>query len=611
MSFSVRVHGYVPMDVNFKFCHSQAETISVRSKIGNLISTMNNSKFNETVNVQTPVSGTWFRIDAFMVVNQSREVIISAERGTNLTCILKLPDRDIVYSPFTNGQQTEGMRYHQMVTFHKSEVVGISLKIFNLVSEKKVSKSTTVRIKVKGLRASIQYSEFAYQDAKTYYNTSVLQGDLIEYYWIFDNRDKPLITRSTTASHTFQNRGKLNVTLYAHNSASYQEATVPTLVIPNPLSIQTPAYVKAGIPQGVGCQVLWPEGTPQTFYQKFNLSGRKGADLPKKVDTILDFVDGKTILKNSSVELVYYTFVRNNNKAQNITCSVEKHPDLNIKKSVIALEPISGVQIESNCSRNISIGTTCKFEATFKGDWGQCGWAIKDKEDTFSTSLHCTIYYIFERANEFEVGVNVSNQVSSLVGNSSTFVVSRHQISAVATTVTAIYPAKTAAMETATLSISASSSDTLLTSAVTLETSSISPSVITTSSVSPNSTIVIPDLILVCPKYGAVGKPLAFEAYLTAGLPLNYLWEVDESVLSTTKRLLHHVFEIPGIYSVTSNVTSSHGRLSRTCRVTVQELVMGLRITKLELLGNLNVEIGFEVLQGTDVTYEVDFGEEG
>lgn len=611
ISFSLRVHGFVPKDINFKFCHSQAETISIRSKIRNLVSKTETSRFDETVYIQTPLVYTRHKIPKFMVANQSYKVIMEAKAGTNLTCILKLPDRDLEYLPFSNGNQTEGIKCHKKVTFQKNGEVRITFKIFNLVSVKEVSEKTAVRIKVRGLRAFIRYSAFAYQNAITFYNTSVLQGDFVEYWWHFEGKDNPFVTTSTSAWHVFEKQGNVTVQLYAHNSASYEGFTIPTLVIPNPLYIQIPAYVKSGVPQGIACQVVWPEGTPQTFYQNFNLSGQRGADLPQKVDTILEFADGKSILMNANEQLVYNIFVRNDNKPQNITCTVKGHPDLSIKKSVIALDPISAVQIKSNCSKNISVLTTCKFQANFTGDWGQCGWAIRDKDGTFSDpSASCIIYYTFPRANHYKVSVNVSNQVSSVIENL-TFEVYGHHISAVATSVTAIFPTKTVAMETPTLSTGISTPEVLFTSATTLETQSISPSSTHafSSSASPNSTDAPPKLILLCASFGAVGQTLAFKAYLTSNLPSNYTWEVDRALVSATTRVLHHAFKSPGIYSVTTNVTSSHGRYSRTCRVTVQEMIMGFRITKLELLGELNVEIGFEVLQGTDVAYEVEFGE--
>jgi hypothetical protein len=464
--------------------------------------------------------------------------------------------------------------------------------MYNLVSSKTVSPSTTVRIRVKGLKAAMTYSGFAYQNATMYFNTSITQGDFVEYHWLFERTVK-YITTSKTASYTFHSLGTYNVTLYAHNNASYEGFRVSTLVIPNPLSIQIPSFVKAGIPQRIGCQIAWPGGTPQSFFQQFNLSGKKGTDLPEKVDTILEFGDGNNISKNSSEDFVYYTFSRDTKKAQDVQCTVKNHIDLSVKGSTMAIDEVRELQIQTECSQMVSVGSRCKFEAKFSGDFANCHWVINENDGRLSSTFsNCTLEHKFENEYESVLIVNVSNPVSSMASNI-TLVILRQHVSAPATPV---------------------ATGTVFVTAVTTETISPSSTYTATSSMHSNSshtTNAITNTTLICPSYGFVGQRLSFEVSSTSGSSLTFSWNIDNNVLSTSKRVLYHVFESPGIYTVTSNATNNQDHVSRTCRVIVQYLIMGFKITKLELLKDMNIELGFEILQGTSVAYKVDFGDEG
>ncbi|KAK3717311.1 hypothetical protein QZH41_002311 [Actinostola sp. cb2023] len=291
----------------------------------------------------------------------------------------------------TSHGVTEGLVYRKNITFNKSESVSVSFTIYNIVSRNSKSFRITVRLRVLGLVASLTYADFAYKGAVTYFNASITQGDFMTYYWTIE--ESTYNTNSPTAKHIFKTLGEYNVTLIAHNSASYQKFSILTRVIPNPLTLRVPEYFESGVAHDIGCTLVWPGGTPQAFFQQMNLLGQKGADAPQTAAMIVDFGDGESVVKNSSISSIQHTFARNIKPGYNVQCTVKDHLEMNARRTILAIDRIIGLHIKTDCANVINVETKCTFQAVIsKGDNIRCLYKLALTVQSLAHSVSKTAY---------------------------------------------------------------------------------------------------------------------------------------------------------------------------------------------------------------------------
>lgn len=612
VTFAVKAHGYSTGKYTWRFCNKDVETISLHAMFSNQLST---KKTNVTIIFQQPLEGlSNSGFTQFMVVNESNQFVVKATQGTNLTVELNIPGRQFEHAPYlSRNVTTDGIDYRKNVTFNRSETVHVSFVMFNKVSKISNSFNIVVRLRVLGLLASLTYTDvFVYQGALTNLNTSKTQGDHVIYYWIFENSHST--TNSPTVSYIFKILGKTNITLYAHNSASYMEFIIPAQVIPNPVTLSVSQHVEAGVAEDVGCGLVWSGGSPTKFFQQFNLTGKRGTQAPDESDFVLDFDDGQSVTKNSSEFPIKHTFARKLNQGYSVKCTLRSRPELNIRRSVLAIDKVSGLKINTDCPSSITKNSTCKFEAIVtKGDIKSCRWKVRDGSVTMFL-FACSISHTFINGYPAFVVVNVSNPISWLEMNK-TFTASKVTTSSVILTPTTIVKSLTQSTISKTTAIPRPS----VTISRTIQVSSVLPSV----SVSPSSSITsistisptlpsIKDAFIECPGNGIVSQAIFFKLSTNVqDKSIQFSWYIDNAIYPSNNRSISQVFQQPGVYNVKCMVTNGQEKVSLSCIVPVQYRIDGFSIKKLEVLKEMLVGVEFEVFGGTNVTHRVDYGDGG
>ena len=663
---SVRVHAKLNVS-----CFSAVGIYPLLVTFVSAIPMANHTKaiaFQFTIAVQNAITKIPMNYSEYVVVNTTRNMTANVLSGTNVTCEWNIP-----YASFLEQQSrhlaedntTEGASCHFQFHFSHVGYFPVTLRAFNLVSNEIRILPVLVREIIRGLKVEMCYSSFAFDNALTCYNSSVETGTNVGCSWYFnpprDYIEKEIgkiILRGLTPV------GNRSFTLYCYNNVpqlhSVKSVNVTVKVVENPLSIEAPQIVSTDALVKITCQIKWPGSSPALFFAKHGLTGKRGTDIVATPNLTLEVYS----VKNTSVGYVVLYKRFGMNKTHNVECKAKNHPDLNTFHQITAIYSITGIDVISSCNSRIEIGTRCRFEAQMsRGDSPKYGWTVAEGDTRVYNYSGRTINHQFRSVGGANITVNVSNNVSlnskeisfvvyspssyaSSVGTSqpltsitpsnafqNSLVVTptqsprfTSQISSTSQTSLSKYPspATTASATQPLTSITPSnafSSSVMVTPVQSFRFSSQIGSTSQTSlsrypfpTTTASTSFSIPSLQNVKlhrASSGLVGQAINFSVSnveMAHSLRFSWNWD-DQSSTEEGGRDMTHRFIRPDQYFVCVNVSSGIDRVVLCGHVTVQHPIKGLQIRNIAVGSEKTLILEFEILQGTNVTYSVDYGD--
>ena len=609
---SVRVHAKLTVS-----CFSAVGIYPLLVTFVSAIPLGNNTKaiaFQSTIVVQTAITKIRINYSKFVVVNTTRKTTADVLSGTNVTC-----EWNIRYASFLEQQSrhlaenntTEGAFCHFQFHFSRVGYFPVTLRAFNLVSNEITTLPVLVREIIRGLKVEMCYSSFAFDKALTCYNSSVETGTNVRCSWYFNppiNKEiGKIILRGLTPV------GNRSFTLDCYNKVpqlhSVKSVNVTVKVVQNPLSIEAPQIVSTDALVKITCQINWFGSSPASFFAKHGLTGKRGTDIVATPNLTLEV----NSVKNTSVGYVvlYKRFWMN--KTHNVECKAKNHPDLNTFHQITAIYSITGIDVISSCNSRIEIGTRCRFEAQMsRGDSPKYGWTVAEGDTRVYNYSGRTINHQFRRVGGSNITVNIRNNVSSNSKRISFVVYSPSSYaSSVGTSqpLTSITPSN--AFQNSLLVTPTQSPRFTCQISSTRQTSlSRYPFPATTVSAS----LSIPSLQNVKLHHassGLVGQAINFSVSNVEMKPLlrfSWNWD-DQSSTEEGGTVMTHRFITPGQYFVCVNVSSGIDIVVLCGHVTVQHPIKGLQIRNIAVGSEKTLILEFEILQGTNVTYSVDYGD--
>ena len=609
---SVRVHAKLTVS-----CFSAVGIYPLLVTFVSAIPLGNNTKaiaFQSTIVVQTAITKIIINYSKFVVVNTTRKTTADVLSGTNVTCEWNIP-----YASFLEQQSrhlaedntTEGAFCHFQFHFSRVGYFPVTLRAFNLVSNEITTRPVFVREIIRGLKVEMCYSSFAFDKALTCYNSSVETGTNVRCSWYFNPPIKEEIGKIILRGLTPV--GNRSFTLDCYNKVpqlhSVKSVNVTVKVVQNPLSIEAPQIVSTDALVKITCQINWFGSSPASFFAKHGLTGKRGTDIVATPNLTLEV----NSVKNTSVGYVvlYKRFWMN--KTHNVECKAKNHPDLNTFHQITAIYSITGIDVISSCNSRIEIGTTCRFEAQMsRGDSPKYGWTVAEGDTRVYNYSGRTINHQFRRVGGSNITVNIRNNVSSNSKRISFVVYSPSSYaSSVGTSqpLTSITPSN--AFQNSLLVTPTQSPRFTCQISSTRQTSlSRYPFPATTVSAS----LSIPSLQNVKLHHassGLVGQAINFSVSNVEMKPLlrfSWNWD-DQSSTEEGGTVMTHRFITPGQYFVCVNVSSGIDRVVLCGHVTVQHPIKGLQIRNIAVGSEKTLILEFEILQGTNVTYSVDYGD--
>ena len=609
---SVRVHAKLTVS-----CFSAVGIYPLLVTFVSAIPLGNNTKaiaFQSTIVVQTAITKIRINYSKFVVVNTTRKTTADVLSGTNVTC-----EWNIRYASFLEQQSrhlaenntTEGAFCHFQFHFSRVGYFPVTLRAFNLVSNEITTRPVFVREIIRGLKVEMCYSSFAFDKALTCYNSSVETGTNVRCSWYFNPPIKEEIGKIILRGLTPV--GNRSFTLDCYNKVpqlhSVKSVNVTVKVVQNPLSIEAPQIVSTDALVKITCQINWFGSSPASFFAKHGLTGKRGTDIVATPNLTLEV----NSVKNTSVGYVvlYKRFWMN--KTHNVECKAKNHPDLNTFHQITAIYSITGIDVISSCNSRIEIGTRCRFEAQMsRGDSPKYGWTVAEGDTRVYNYSGRTINHQFRRVGGSNITVNIRNNVSSNSKRISFVVYSPSSYaSSVGTSqpLTSITPSN--AFQNSLLVTPTQSPRFTCQISSTRQTSlSRYPFPATTVSAS----LSIPSLQNVKLHHassGLVGQAINFSVSNVEMKPLlrfSWNWD-DQSSTEEGGTVMTHRFITPGQYFVCVNVSSGIDRVVLCGHVTVQHPIKGLQIRNIAVGSEKTLILEFEILQGTNVTYSVDYGD--
>ena len=609
---SVRVHAKLTVS-----CFSAVGIYPLLVTFVSAIPLGNNTKaiaFQSTIVVQTAITKIIINYSKFVVVNTTRKTTADVLSGTNVTC-----EWNIRYASFLEQQSrhlaenntTEGAFCHFQFHFSRVGYFPVTLRAFNLVSNEITTRPVFVREIIRGLKVEMCYSSFAFDKALTCYNSSVETGTNVRCSWYFNPPIKEEIGKIILRGLTPV--GNRSFTLDCYNKVpqlhSVKSVNVTVKVVQNPLSIEAPQIVSTDALVKITCQINWFGSSPASFFAKHGLTGKRGTDIVATPNLTLEV----NSVKNTSVGYVvlYKRFWMN--KTHNVECKAKNHPDLNTFHQITAIYSITGIDVISSCNSRIEIGTRCRFEAQMsRGDSPKYGWTVAEGDTRVYNYSGRTINHQFRRVGGSNITVNIRNNVSSNSKRISFVVYSPSSYaSSVGTSqpLTSITPSN--AFQNSLLVTPTQSPRFTCQISSTRQTSlSRYPFPATTVSAS----LSIPSLQNVKLHHassGLVGQAINFSVSNVEMKPLlrfSWNWD-DQSSTEEGGTVMTHRFITPGQYFVCVNVSSGIDRVVLCGHVTVQHPIKGLQIRNIAVGSEKTLILEFEILQGTNVTYSVDYGD--
>lgn len=609
---SVRVHAKLTVS-----CFSAVGIYPLLVTFVSAIPLGNNTKaiaFQSTIVVQTAITKIRINYSKFVVVNTTRKTTADVLSGTNVTC-----EWNIRYASFLEQQSrhlaenntTEGAFCHFQFHFSRVGYFPVTLRAFNLVSNEITTLPVLVREIIRGLKVEMCYSSFAFDKALTCYNSSVETGTNVRCSWYFNPPIKKEIGKIILRGLTPV--GNRSFTLDCYNKVpqlhSVKSVNVTVKVVQNPLSIEAPQIVSTDALVKITCQINWFGSSPASFFAKHGLTGKRGTDIVATPNLTLEV----NSVKNTSVGYVvlYKRFWMN--KTHNVECKAKNHPDLNTFHQITAIYSITGIDVISSCNSRIEIGTRCRFEAQMsRGDSPKYGWTVAEGDTRVYNYSGRTINHQFRRVGGSNITVNIRNNVSSNSKRISFVVYSPSSYaSSVGTSqpLTSITPSN--AFQNSLLVTPTQSPRFTCQISSTRQTSlSRYPFPATTVSAS----LSIPSLQNVKLHHassGLVGQAINFSVSNVEMKPLlrfSWNWD-DQSSTEEGGTVMTHRFITPGQYFVCVNVSSGIDIVVLCGHVTVQHPIKGLQIRNIAVGSEKTLILEFEILQGTNVTYSVDYGD--
>ena len=617
---SVRVHAKLTVS-----CFSAVGIYPLLVTFVSAIPLGNNTKaiaFQSTIVVQTAITKIIINYSKFVVVNTTRKTTADVLSGTNVTC-----EWNIRYASFLEQQSrhlaenntTEGAFCHFQFHFSHVGYFPVTLRAFNLVSNEITTLPVLVREIIRGLKVEMCYSSFAFDKALTCYNSSVETGTDVRCSWYFNpprdyikkeignNIRLGIILRGLTPV------GNRSFTLDCYNKVpqlhSVKSVNVTVKVVQNPLSIEAPQIVSTDALVKIICQINWFGSSPASFFAKHGLTGKRGTDIVATPNLTLEV----NSVKNTSVGYVVLYKRFRMNKTHNVECKAKNHPDLNTFHQITAIYSITGIDVISSCNSRIEIGTRCRFEAQMsRGDSPKYGWTVAEGDTRVYNYSGRTINHQFRRVGGSNITVNIRNNVSSNSKRISFVVYSPSSYaSSVGTSqpLTSITPSN--AFQNSLLVTPTQSPRFTCQISSTRQTSlSRYPFPATTVSAS----LSIPSLQNVKLHHassGLVGQAINFSVSNVEMKPLlrfSWNWD-DQSSTEEGGTVMTHRFITPGQYFVCVNVSSGIDRVVLCGHVTVQHPIKGLQIRNIAVGSEKTLILEFEILQGTNVSYSVDYGD--
>ena len=612
---SVRVHAKLTVS-----CFSAVGIYPLLVTFVSAIPLGNNTKaiaFQSTIVLQTAITKIIINYSKFVVVNTTRKTTANVSSGTNVTCEWNIPHASFLEQQsrhLAENNTTEGAFCHFQFHFSQVGYFPVTLRAFNLVSNEITTLPVLVREIIRGLKVEMCYSSFAFDKALTCYNSSVETGTNVRCSWYFNPpRDyiKKEIGKIILPGLTPV--GNRSFTVYCYNKVpqlhSVKSVNVTVKVVQNPLSIEAPQIVSTDALVKITCQINWFGSSPASFFAKHGLTGKRGTDIVATPNLTLEVNSDK----NTSVGYVvlYKRFWMN--KTHNVECKAKNHPDLNTFHQITAIYSITGIDVISSCNSRIEIGTRCRFEAQMsRGDSPKYGWTVAEGDTRVYNYSGRTINHQFRRVGGSNITVNIRNNVSSNSKRISFVVYSPSSYaSSVGTSqpLTSITPSN--AFQNSLLVTPTQSPRFTCQISSTRQTSlSRYPFPATTVSAS----LSIPSLQNVKLHHassGLVGQAINFSVSNVEMKPLlrfSWNWD-DQSSTEEGGTVMTHRFITPGQYFVCVNVSSGIDRVVLCGHVTVQHPIKGLQIRNIAVGSEKTLILEFEILQGTNVTYSVDYGD--
>lgn len=622
ISFRMKLRGAVR--VHAKLTVSCFSAVGIYPLLVTFVSAVpmgNNTKaiaFQSTIVVQTAITKIkLINYSKFVVVNTTRNMRANVLSGTNVTCKWNIP-----YASFWQQQSrhlaedntTEGAFCHFQFHFSHVGYFPVTLRAFNLVSNKIKILPVLVREIIRGLKVEMCYSSFAFNNALTCYNSSVETGTNVGCSWYFnpprDYIKKEIGKRILRGLTPVGNR---SFTLYCYNKVpqlhSVKSVNVTVKVVENPLSIEAPQIVSTDALVKITCQIKWPGSSPASFFAKHGLTGKRGTDIVATPNLTLEVYSDK----NTSVGYVVLYKRFGMNKTHNVECKAKNHPDLNTFHHITAIYSITGIDVISSCNSTIEIGTRCRFEAQMsRGDSPKYGWTVAEGDTRVYNYSGRTINHQFRSVGGANITVNIRNNVSSNSKGISFVVYSPSSYaSSVGTSqpLTSITPSN--AFQNS-LVVTPTQSPRF-TSQIS-STSQTSLSRYTFPATTVSASLSIPSLQIVKLHHassGLVGQAINFSVSNVEMEPLlrfSWNWD-DQSSTEEGGTVMTHRFITPGQYFVCVNVSSGIDRVVLCGHVTVQHPIKGLQIRNIAVGSEKTLILEFEILQGTNVTYSVNYGD--
>lgn len=612
---SVRVHAKLTVS-----CFSAVGIYPLLVTFVSAIPLGNNTKaiaFQSTIVLQTAITKIIINYSKFVVVNTTRKTTANVSSGTNVTCEWNIPHASFLEQQsrhLAENNTTEGAFCHFQFHFSQVGYFPVTLRAFNLVSNEITTLPVLVREIIRGLKVEMCYSSFAFDKALTCYNSSVETGTNVRCSWYFNPpRDyiKKEIGKIILPGLTPV--GNRSFTVYCYNKVpqlhSVKSVNVTVKVVQNPLSIEAPQIVSTDALVKITCQINWFGSSPASFFAKHGLTGKRGTDIVATPNLTLEVNSDK----NTSVGYVVLYKRFRMNKTHNVECKAKNHPDLNTFHQITAIYSITGIDVISSCNSRIEIGTRCRFEAQMsRGDSPKYGWTVAEGDTRVYNYSGRTINHQFRRVGGSNITVNIRNNVSSNSKRISFVVYSPSSYaSSVGTSqpLTSITPSN--AFQNSLLVTPTQSPRFTCQISSTRQTSlSRYPFPATTVSAS----LSIPSLQNVKLHHassGLVGQAINFSVSNVEMKPLlrfSWNWD-DQSSTEEGGTVMTHRFITPGQYFVCVNVSSGIDRVVLCGHVTVQHPIKGLQIRNIAVGSEKTLILEFEILQGTNVTYSVDYGD--
>ena len=612
---SVRVHAKLTVS-----CFSAVGIYPLLVTFVSAIPMANHTKaiaFQSTIVVQTAITKIRINYSKFVVVNTTRKTTADVLSGTNVTC-----EWNIRYASFLEQQSrhlaenntTEGAFCHFQFHFSHVGYFPVTLRAFNLVSNEIRILPVRVREIIRGLKVEMCHSSFAFDNALTCYNSSVETGTNVGCSWYFNPPSyyirkgigKIILRRLTPV-------GNRSFTLYCYNKVpqlhSGKSVSVTVKVVENPLSIEAPQIVSTDALVKITCQINWFGSSPESFFAKHGLRGKRGTDIVATPNLTLEV----NSVKNTSVGYVvlYKRFWMN--KTHNVECKAKNHPDLNTFHQITAIYSITGIDVISSCNSRIEIGTRCRFEAQMsRGDSPKYGWTVAEGDTRVYNYSGRTINHQFRRVGGSNITVNIRNNVSS---NSKRISFVVYSPSSYASSVETSQPLTSITPSNAfqnSLLVTPTQSPRFTCQISSTRQTSLSRYPFPATTVSASLSIPsLQNVKLHHASSGLVGQAINFSVSNVEMEPLlrfSWNWD-DQSSTEEGGTVMTHRFITPGQYFVCVNVSSGIDIVVLCGHVTVQHPIKGLQIRNIAVGSEKTLILEFEILQGTNVTYSVDYGD--